>query len=114
MNELVKRLSEGDHPVVSGCPDATAEKVKAEIDRGYVHVKFTGTRGGTNIGCRLVPEATDVSGADFEASTGMIHVEGTLTLNYVPVKCVADIDLSTMEGTGHLVITEENEKEEKE
>jgi len=30
-----------------------------------------------------------------------------LTLNYVKVRCVADIDLSTLNGMGHLVILEE-------
>ena len=36
----------------------------------------------------------------------MVHVEGTLTLNYVPVRCVADIDLATLNGTGQLVVVE--------
>jgi hypothetical protein len=32
----------------------------------------------------------------------MIHVEGELTLDYVRVRCIADVDLATLEGTGHL------------
>jgi hypothetical protein len=37
----------------------------------------------------------------------MWSVEGTLTLNYVKVRCVADIELETLNGTGHLVMLEE-------
>lgn len=51
-------------------------------------------------------EDGDLSEADFENGTGSVHVEGPLTLDYVPVKCVADIDLQTLEGQGHLVKVE--------
>jgi len=51
--------------------------------------------------------ACDFSKADFENGAGIVHVEGGLTLDYVKVKCVADIDLRTLEGTGHLVREEE-------
>jgi hypothetical protein len=74
---------------------------------GYVFIKFTGTRGGTDLGVRIDKQATDLSQADLGVGTGTAHIEGTLTLNYVRVRCVADIDLSTLSGTGHLVILEE-------
>jgi hypothetical protein len=51
--------------------------------------------------------ATDVSEADFDQGTGVVHVEGTLTLNYVKVRCVADIDLALLKGAGHLMVLEE-------
>jgi hypothetical protein len=31
------------------------------------------------------------------------HLEGGLTLNYVKVRCIADIDLQTLQGKGYLV-----------
>ena len=71
-----------------------------------MHIKFTGTRGGTDLGIRLDREATDLSAADFEKGTGTIHVEGNLTLNYDPVRLFADIDLATLDGTGHLELRE--------
>jgi len=37
----------------------------------------------------------------------VVLIEGTLTLNYVKVRCVADIHLETLSGTGHLVVLEE-------
>lgn len=108
MNELVERLSQGDHPVAVGGPKPSLEEFKKRIeDMGYVFIKFTGTRGGTDLGVRVDKAAVDLSKADFAQATGIAHVEGTLTLNYVKVRCVADIDLATLQGTGHLVILEE-------
>jgi uncharacterized protein YbdZ (MbtH family) len=101
---LVERLCEGIHPVEAGLrPEKTVKLFKEAIDRNYVHVKFTKTRGGTELGVRLDREACDFSQADFENGTGTVHVEGGLTLDYVKVRCIADIELSTLEGSGHLV-----------
>ncbi len=103
MSELVRRLSEGDHPVEAGLqPEKTIQALKECIDRGYVHIKFTDTKGGTELGVRLDQEATDLSTADFDAQTGNVHLLGELTLDYVKVRCIADIDLKTLAGTGHL------------
>jgi uncharacterized protein YbdZ (MbtH family) len=104
---LVDRLTEGDYPVEVGLrPERTVKLFKDAIDRDYVHIKFTGTRGGTEIGVRLDREASDFTKADFENGSGTVHIEGGLTLDYVKVKCVADIDLKSLEGTGHLVKVE--------
>jgi len=100
---LVDGLCEGDHPVEVGLrPEKTVKLFKEAIDRNYVHIKFTKTRGGTELGVRLDCDTCDFSRADFESGNGTVHVEGGLTLDYVKVKCIADIDLSTLEGTGHL------------
>jgi uncharacterized protein YbdZ (MbtH family) len=100
---LVDRLCEGDHTVEAGLrPEKTVKLFKEAIDRNYVHIKFTKTRGGTELGVRLDRDACGFSRADFESGTGTVHIEGGLTLDYVKVKCIADIDLSTLEGTGHL------------
>ena len=102
---LVERLCEGEHVVEVGLrPEKTVKLLKEAIDRDYVHIKFTQTRGGTELGFRLDRSASDFSHADFESGTGTAHVEGNLTLDYVKVKCVADIDLSTLAGTGRLVM----------
>src|SRR5512139_3389888 len=103
MDELVQRLSEGDHPVVTQ-RYKSAEELKQAIDRGYVLVKFTDTRGGTELGLRLDNTMTNLGGADFAQSTGTVHLVGNLTLNYVPVRSVADVDIATLEGKGHLEI----------
>ncbi|GAB1540310.1 hypothetical protein NUACC21_29790 [Scytonema sp. NUACC21] len=103
MNELVQRLSQGEHPVEASLrPKKTATALKECIDRGYVHIKFTNTKGGTDLGVRLHPEASNFNEADFENQKGQVHIVGDLTLNYVKVRCIADIDLATLEGQGHL------------
>src|SRR5215831_2784215 len=72
---LVDRLCEGDHPVEAGLrPDRTVKIFKEAIDRNYVHVKFTRTKGGTELGVRLDRDACDFSKADFEAGTGTVHL----------------------------------------
>ena len=108
MDELVQRLSQGEHPVTVGGPKPSLEELKKRVgEMGYVFIKFTGTRGGTDLGVRVDKDATDLSKANFEQGSGVVHVEGTLTLNYVRVRCVADINLETLDGTGHLVALEE-------
>ena len=104
---LVQRLAQGSHPLAAGLrPEKSVQALKEEIDRGYVHIKFTATKGGTELGVRLDPGACDFSRADFETQTGTVHLEGGLTLDYVKVRCIADIDLTTLAGQGHLAIVE--------
>lgn len=100
---LVDRLCEGNHPVVVSLrPEKSAKGFKDAIDRNYIHIKFTQTRGGTELGFAVNREASDFSKADFVNGQGSVHVEGSLTLDYVKVACVVDIDLGTLEGTGRL------------
>jgi uncharacterized protein YbdZ (MbtH family) len=102
-DDLVQRLSASEHPVeVSLRPERSVDAFKDRIDQGYVHIKFTGTRGGTELGVRLDRDALGLDRADFENRTGMVHLEGGLTLNYVKVRCVADINLETLAGQGRL------------
>ncbi|SCE78113.1 hypothetical protein [Micromonospora mirobrigensis] len=108
MNDLVQRLSAEDRPVVVGGPDPSLSELHRRLtDIGYVFVRFPDTRGGTDLGVRVDEAATDLGRADFAAGTGTVHVEGTLTLDFVPVRCVADIDLASLSGTGRLVAREE-------
>jgi len=108
MDELVQRLSEGDHPVEASLrPEKTVKAFKECIDRGYVHIKFTDTQGGTELGVRLDQDATDLSKAHFDDQSGSAHLVGRLTLNYVKVRCIADIDLMVLAGKGHLEPIEE-------
>ncbi|HVT16344.1 MAG TPA: MbtH domain protein [Thermoanaerobaculia bacterium] len=102
MNELVQRLTT-DQPVVASLrPEPTVEGFKAAIDRGYVHVLFTETRGGTELGVRIDPKYLDLSAADFEHKTGSAKLAGELILDYTRVRCHATIDLATLRGTGRL------------
>lgn len=105
MNDLLKRLSERKHTVIIGGSQPTVAELQRRLTKvGYVFVKFTETQGGTELGIRVDQAATDLSHANFETQTGSLHLEGTLTLDYVPVRCKADIDLETLNGTGQLVL----------
>jgi uncharacterized protein YbdZ (MbtH family) len=100
---LVDRLSTGDHRVVvSQRPEPTVKALKEAIDNGYVRVKFTETKGGTELGFKFDKDASDLSSANFEDGRGKVRLVGGLTLDYVKVRCIAEIDLSTLEGQGHL------------
>jgi hypothetical protein len=104
MNELVERLSLAGQNIVVGGPAASVGELHQRITEiGYVFVKFPDTSGGTDLGVRVDETATDLGQADFANATGSVHIEGTLTLDYVSVRCIADIDLASLSGTGHLV-----------
>ncbi len=104
MNDLTERLTV-EQPIVMGGADPSVEELRNRTgEMAYVLVKFTGTRGGTELGFPLDPDTTDLSAADFDNGTGTVHVEGNLILNDDPVRCIADIDLATLRGTGRLVL----------
>jgi hypothetical protein len=104
MQNLVDRLSEQDGPVSFEDTAEPLPDIRRRItELGHVAVRFTATGGGTTLGMTVDPAATDLAGADFAAGTGRVHLEGTLVLDYTPVRCVADIDLVSRTGTGRLV-----------
>jgi hypothetical protein len=104
MSDLVQRLSQGTHPVeVSLRPERTMRAFQACLDRGYVHITFTGTRGGTELGMPVDRERSDVTAARADgAAEGQVVLVGTLTLDDVNVRCVAEIDLASLQGHGRL------------
>lgn len=91
-DDLVNGLADGDHPVEAGLhPERTFKILQECIDRGYVHIKFSDTKGGTELGVRLDRDASDLSQADFASHTGTVHLcrwfdsqlrEGTLYRGY--------------------------------
>jgi len=96
--DLVTRLSSGTHPVAATRYKSTQELAEA-LSRGFVFVKFTGTRGGTELGLKLDPEK---SAFDLAHPSGKIQLFGPLTLDGVRVECVVKLDVQTREGTGAL------------
>lgn len=106
MNELTQRLTV-DQPIIMGGSNPTVEELRNRTgELGYVLVKFTETRGGTELGFPLDRDTTDLSAADFDKGTGSVHLEGHLVLNDDPVRCIANIDLATLKGTGRLALEE--------
>jgi hypothetical protein len=106
MNDLTERLTV-EQPIIMGGANPTANELRERTgELGYVLVKFTETRGGTELGFPLDRGTTDISGANFDEGTGTAHIEGHLILNDDPVRCIADIDLATLRGTGRLKLEE--------
>jgi uncharacterized protein YbdZ (MbtH family) len=100
---LVDRLCEGDHKLAASLrPDRTAKALLEAIDRKYVLVKFTETRGGTELGMELDSDECRLTDADFDEGSGDVRLVGGLTLDFVKVRCIAQINLATLEGTGRL------------
>ncbi len=98
MSDLVERLSSGTHPV-SAARYKSGDEFAAAVARGFVLVKFTGTRGGTELGFKIDKERSTI---DFANPSGKIQLVGPLTLDYVPVECVVEIDVHSREGAGAL------------
>ena len=111
INELVQRLSEGKHEVVIGHREEPYEEIKQRIEDGYIHIKFTQTKGGTELGINVDLNNTNVKELDFNKKKGSLHIEGTTNLNYNLVRCIADIDLATRQGEGYLQVIEEIDKQ---
>jgi len=107
INELVQRLSEGKHEVVIGHRDEPYEEIKERIEDGYIHIKFTQTRGGTELGINVDLKSTNVKDLDFTKGEGLLHIEGTTNLNYNAVRLIADIDLASRKGEGCLEVVSE-------
>lgn len=107
MNDLVAKLAKGDH-LVSVERYEKLDEFKKAIDRGFVLVKFTETKGGTELGVRLDKSLIDVSAANFTSQEGHVRLNGTLTLNSVKVRCVANVYLQSRKGEGHLEILEQS------
>jgi hypothetical protein len=102
-DDLVSRLSAGKHRIeVSLRPDHSIGAFKECLDRNFVLIRFPDTRGGTELGMRLDRAACDTTGADFDAGSGGVHLEADLTLNYVRVRCIADIEIASLCGQGSL------------
>jgi len=108
LNELVVRLTK-EQPVETARPEKTAQGLKERIDRDYVHVMFTNT--GTEIGIQLDRRDCRFDDGNFEEGTGKVRLVGGVTLNYDKVRCVAEVDLATCEGTGHLEPVDDEEYE---
>jgi hypothetical protein len=102
MNSLVERLAHNQDVEAGVRSEPKVEGFKAAIDRGFVHIKFVRTQGGTELGVQLEKDRCDLARADFDGREGTVKLAGTLTLNYERVRCHAEIDLATLQGQGYL------------
>ena len=102
MDSLVKRLSSKQPIEFESRTDTMVELKERLTEMKFVFITFPETKGGTELGIDVDLDLTDIKNADFDKGVGNIHVTGTCELNYQKVRCIADVDLSTRRGTGHL------------
>lgn len=102
MDDLVKRLSKGDHKVAVTRANGDVSELKDMIERDFVLIKFTQTKGGTELGFSLDRERSKWNASQLENGTGEITLVGELNLNYEDVRCIAQIELPSLEGHGKL------------
>lgn len=101
MSELVEFLSSGDHPVAMP-RYASPQELSESLSRDYVLLRFTDTRGTTELGVSLDRARCDLADADFEAGRGTVTLVGRLNLDFIDVECEATVDLGSMTGKGCL------------
>lgn len=106
MSELIEFLTQGRHPIALNRYKDPLE-LRRRVERGYVLVKFTDTRGGTELGVKLDPARCDLHAADFEQGTGRVALAGSLTLDFVDIEVAVDIELGSMTGTGTVAVVAE-------
>ena len=105
INDLVKRLSTEKHEVTIGNRDETFNEIEERLtDLKYIHVTFPNTKGGTELGINVDTERSDLTKADFNNGKGIAHIEGTTSLNFCSVRCIADINLENRKGKGQLLL----------
>ena len=103
MTDLPTLLSQGNSKVTFRARrDDARTELRDAVDRGYVHVLFTETQGGTEVGFPLDAAQSDLTGAAWSRGEGTVRLAGDLNLDGAPVRCVAEIDLASLEGVGRL------------
>jgi hypothetical protein len=103
MDDLVQHLSTGRHPLVAARANSSAD-LRDSIERGFVLLTFTDTRGGTELNVQLDRQRSVLDRADFVKGQGVVQLVGRLTLNDESVELRAEVDLATLEGEGNLTL----------
>ena len=83
MDELVQKLSKGDHKVTVSTHVKSPQDLKDMIERDYVLVKFTETRGGTELGYPLDKERSQLDGANYDDAYAKILGRKSRTVGIV-------------------------------
>lgn len=108
MDKLVTKLLTGNHSVLFEPRTEDINEIKERLHQGFVFIKFTETRGGTELGVNVDRQLTRLDKGNFEINQGTIQVIGTSELNFQKVRCIADIDLSTRQGIGRIELLQES------
>jgi len=106
-NDLVKRLMKEQPVEIIRYKDKDkplVERLKKAAELGYILVKFTETKGGTELGANIKNEDPQCY-AHFDETK--VVIKGRLKLDYTPVRLNATVDLATFKGTGYLEVIDD-------
>ena len=102
-DDLVHRLAEGDHPVeLRLAGDDKLADLKERIRRGYVQVRFTSTRGGTELSVRLESSSAAEDLNRLEGDGEPVRLVGSLTLDGTKIRTIVDVNLKSFSGVGRI------------
>ena len=105
MSELIARfVSRASEVVIPGGGDRPAAVLGELIDEGVVPVRFVGGEGETELDVELDLGACVLDAADFVHGTGTARLVGRLTLDDVPIRVVADVELGAMSGWARVAV----------
>lgn len=110
-NELVKKLmKEQTVQIIRYLENSkpSIEKLRRAVEVGYILVKFSETKGGTELGCNVKNENPRCS-VEWKDSKIIFH--GRLKLDFTPILVHATIDLTTFQGTGYVEPIEDWKKQ---
>lgn len=102
MKDLVKKLSIGKHNVKLDPRTKDMMLIKKRIEDGFILLKFNETNGGTELGIHINKSQMNLDEVSFLAQAGILKIVGVCTLDGFKVRCLAEIDLATREGSGWL------------
>jgi len=103
MDQLVKYLSDGMHPVrIILKPEETMEELKKCFQRKFLNLEFLDTKGGTELGINLADQSAVLN--QILKQKEEIEIEGQLFLNFSRVKLNASIRLNDFHGMGKLEV----------
>lgn len=104
-DSLPVRLSRGLQPVELALrAERNTDALLRQVKTGCVQVRFTGTRGGTELSVPMESEDVQRISEQVERGEKTIRFTGGLSVDYTRVRCIADIDVETLTGTGKLEI----------
>jgi hypothetical protein len=108
-NDLVQRLQKEQEVIIIRYCDndkPNVQKLQRAVQNGYVLVKFTSTKGGTELGCNVKNEDPKCT-VQFDHANKRVTIRGRLKLDYTPVRLNATVNLDTFKGTGYLEVIED-------
>ncbi len=105
MDDLVRKLSAGKHPVLIQMAESESlSDLAYDLAKGYCHISFPDTQGGTELKIPVDAGASEFSRERILEGHASIHLEGDLSLNFEKVRFIGDFSVPGLTGEGCLQV----------